>query len=80
MKTVLFIVKNESSKCCLTYCENRMSKSFLVLEILPGIYSILLFSTEGGAVDSKCWVRIRLGRDLKIRPNDFLDFWHEVGY
>ena len=54
MKTVLFIVKNESSKCCLTYCENRMSKSFLVLEILPGIYSILLFSTEGGAVDSKC--------------------------
>ena len=53
MKPVLFSIENESSKCCLTYCENRMSKYFLVLEILPGIYSILLFSTEGGAVESK---------------------------
>ena len=45
MKTVLFIIENESSKCCLTCCENRKSKPCFVLEISPGVYRVL-FSTS----------------------------------
>ena len=45
MKTELFVIENESLKCCLTYRENRESKACFVLEISRGVViTVLNFS------------------------------------
>ena len=56
IKPVLFVIKTESLKCCLTYRENRESKACFVLEILR----VVVITVE--PIEAKCWLVTKMSK------------------